>query len=41
MRQLWEDFSENSVYDRLQDGTYSKSDIDFLMEDGDLRDEFF
>ena len=36
-----ENFSENSVYDRLQDGTYSKSDIDFLMEDDDLREDFF
>ena len=35
------DFSENSVYDRLQDSTYNKSDIDFLMENDDLRDDFF
>ena len=36
----YEDCHESSIYDRFQDGTCSKSDIELLMEDDDIRDEF-
>lgn len=29
------------IFNRFQDGTYSKSDIEHLMEDDDIRDEFY
>ena len=37
----YEDCHESSIYDRFQDGTCSKSDMELLMEDDDIRDEFF
>ena len=37
----YEDCHESSIYDRFQDGTCSKSDIELLMEDDDIRDEFY
>ena len=37
----YEEHHESSIYDRFQDGTCSKSDIELLMEDDDIRDEFY
>ena len=37
----YEDCHESSIYDRFQNGTCSKSDMELLMEDDDIRDEFY
>ena len=37
----YEDCHESSIYDRFQDGTCSKSDMELLMKDDDIRDEFY
>jgi hypothetical protein len=29
------------IFNRFQDGTFSKSDMELLMEDDDIRDEFY
>ena len=35
-----EEHNDSSIYDRFQDGTCSKKDMELLMEDDDIRDEF-
>lgn len=42
----YDDYEDDShdtgeIFNRFQDGTCSKSDIELMMEDDDIRDEFY
>ncbi len=42
----YDDYSDDihntgEIFNRFQDGTCSKSDMELLMEDDDIRDEFY
>ena len=37
----YEEFSKDSIYNHIKDGTCSKSDMELLMEDDDINDEFY